>query len=123
MNHNQYIGEKGEDIASKYLEKIGWQIVSRNFRCKQGEIDIIARNKEELIFIEVKTRTNMKYGFPAEAVNKQKLKHLIKAIKYYLYINNINNKTVRIDIIETYFIKKYNPKRYTVKVNHIKNII
>lgn len=123
MNHNQYIGEKGENIASEYLEKIGWQIVSRNFRCKQGEIDIIARNKEEIIFIEVKTRTNFKYGFPAEAVNKQKLKHLKKAIEYYLYTNNINNKTVRIDIIETYFIKKYNPKRYIVKVNHIKNII
>ena len=52
------IGKLGEDLAIKYLKEKGYEIIERNFRCKQGEIDIIAKAKEEYVFIEVKTRTN-----------------------------------------------------------------
>lgn len=110
-------GKLGEDLAIKYLKKLGFKIINRNVKCKQGEIDIIALDKKELVFIEVKTRRNMKYGNPAEAVNKIKQKHLIEAIKYYLYLKHLENELIRIDVIEIYiFNNKY-------KVNHIKQII
>ncbi len=85
MYYKQETGKTGEELASKYIEKQGYKIVERNFRCRQGEIDIIAEDKQELVFIEVKTRTNLSYGFPAEAVNYVKQKHINKATKYYLY--------------------------------------
>lgn len=112
-------GKNGEDIVCKYLEKNNYKIVDRNFRCKQGEIDIIAfdYNKKELVFIEVKTRCNNKYGRPAECVDNKKKKHIINCAKYYIYINNYQKYFLRIDVIEVY-IKNDN---YTI--NHLKQII
>lgn len=111
------IGKIGEDIASKYLEAEGYTIIERNFFARQGEIDIIARDKKELVFIEVKTRTNNLYGEPVEAVNIQKQKHLINTTKYYLYSKNLENEFVRLDIIEVYI----NNDKY--RINHIKQIV
>ena len=70
-------GKIGEDISIKYLENLGYTIIEKNFMAVQGEIDIIAKDNKELVFIEVKTRTNMLFGRPVEAVNLQKQKHLI----------------------------------------------
>lgn len=111
------IGKIGEDIATKYLENLGYVIIERNFVAKQGEIDIIARDKEELVFLEVKTRTNDLYGKPVEAVNIPKQKHLINTAKYYLYSKHLEDEYVRIDVIEVYLKEK------TYKINHIKQII
>ena len=107
------IGEVGERLACKYLEEN-----EKNFRCYQGEIDIIARDniKNELVFIEVKTRTNREYGNPADSIDKYKKKHIYKALKYYIFINNLVNEYIRIDAIEVYILKNQN------KINHIKQI-
>lgn len=117
MYKRHIIGKLGENLAIKYLKQIGYKVIERNFECRQGEIDIIALDKNEIIFIEVKTRTNIKFGNPIEAVNEIKQKHLLKAVKYYLYSRNLENKFVRIDVIEIYL---YNHK---CKINHIKQII
>lgn len=117
MGDKQQIGKSGEEIATKYLAKKGYKIMERNFRCNQGEIDIIAMDGEEIVFIEVKTRRNKNYGLASEAVNKQKKKHLIKTIKYYIYIKNLEYEFIRIDIIEIYIKSK---KAY---INHIKQVI
>ncbi len=93
----------------------GYKIICNNFRCMQGEIDIIAKDKKYLVFIEVKTRTNQKYGEPRDAVDENKRKHIINTIKYYLYKNDLENAYIRIDIIEIYIKKE---KTY---INHIKN--
>ena len=111
------IGKIGEDLGTKYLENIGYSIIERNFIAKQGEIDIIAKDKEELVFIEVKTRTNALYGQPVDAVNRIKQKHLVKTVNYYLYLRNLENKFIRLDVIEVYL------KDNTYKINHIKQII
>lgn len=73
--------------------------------------------QNELIFIEVKTRTNASYGKPVEAVDNRKQKHLIKTVEYYLYSRKLENEFVRIDVIEIYL---YNHK---YRVNHIKQIL
>ena len=111
------IGKIGENIATKYLEKLGYIIIERNFVANQGEIDIIARNEKELVFIEVKTRTNMQFGRPADAVNETKQKHLLSTVRYYLYNKHLENEFVRIDVIEVYIFKN------KFKINHIKQII
>lgn len=90
--------------------------MNRNFNTHHGEIDIIARDKNEYVFIEVKTRLSKKYGDAAEAVNNEKIKHILQASKFYIYVNKLENKCIRYDIIEVYM----NEKNYLI--NHIKNV-
>lgn len=117
MYERHIIGKDGEEIASNYLLQNGYQILKRNFYTKQGEIDIIAKEKDEYVFIEVKTRKNKEYGEPIDAIDKNKIKHLKKAISYYLYINKLEDKFIRIDIIEIKYIKN------KIYINHIKQAI
>ena len=111
------LGNNGEKIASEYLEKNNYEIIKRNFRCKQGEIDIIAYDNKnrDYVFVEVKTRTNFEYGKPVDSVNKMKQKHIVSATKYYIYLHNLENKYIRFDIIEIY-------KKDQYIINHIKNV-
>lgn len=111
------IGKLGEDIAARYLEKIGYTIIERNFVAIQGEIDMVAKDKNEIVFIEVKTRTSKEFGRPVDAVNIPKQKHLISTVKYYLYDKHLENEFVRFDVIEVYFY------RGKCKINHLKQII
>ena len=96
------LGRIGENIIADYITKLGYKVVERNFACNQGEIDIIAKDKEELVFIEVKTRTDMSYGEASEAVTYTKKRHLINSIKYYIYKRNLENEFIRIDVAEVY---------------------
>lgn len=117
MHTKNELGNLGEQIATEYIKKIGYKIIKRNFYCKQGEIDIIAQDKHEIIFIEVKTRSNIKFGQPSEAVNKEKIKHMYKAAKYFLYKSNNLNKFIRFDVIEILI------KNGKFNINYIKQII
>ena len=110
-------GKRGEDVAVEYLEKQGYKILERNFACKQGEIDIIAIDDKYTVFFEIKSRTNRKYGLPAEAVNDKKIKHILKTAMYYLYKNNKESTNIRIDVIEIFIEKE------TYSINHIKQIV
>ena len=104
---NQELGKIGEELAAKYLAQNKYKIIQRNFRCKLGEIDIIAydlKNKE-LVFFEVKTRSNFKYWRPSEAVTKIKKKHIVKAAEYYYNYKSQRNKAIRFDVIEIVFYK------------------
>lgn len=117
MYQRHETGRIGEDIAVEYLRQIGYQIIEKNFECKQGEIDIIAIDKEELVFVEVKTRTGEIYGTPREAVDKIKKKHIYKSAEYYIYLKHLENRPIRIDVIEVYKRKE----KYVL--NHIKQAI
>ncbi len=111
------LGKNGEDIATEYLIKNNYKVIERNFYCKSGEIDIIALKNNYIVFIEVKSRSNDKYGLPSEAVTKAKLEHLYKTARYYLYTRNLQDEFVRFDVIEVYF------ENSNYKVNHIQQII
>ena len=117
MYERHETGKTGEDIAVKYLEQQGYKIIERNFECKQGEIDIIAQDKAELVFIEVKTRASVTYGLPKEAVNNIKKKHIYWSAEYYIYSRNLENYPIRIDVMEIY------KKHGKFWVNHIKQAI
>lgn len=117
MNKDHELGKLGEDIVANYITRLGYKILDRNFECKQGEIDIIAIENNELVFIEVKTRTSMNYGEAREAISTFKKKHLINSIKYYLYQRNLENELIRIDVAEVYV------KGEQIKINYIKQAI
>lgn len=117
MYERHETGKIGEDIAVSYLEKKGYKIIERNFECKQGEIDIVAIDKEEIVFIEVKTRASALYGLPKEAINQTKKKHIYFSSEYYVYSHNLVGEPIRIDVIEIY------KKQGKFWVNHIKQAI
>lgn len=110
------IGDKGEDYAVKYLKKNKYKIIERNYRKKYGEIDIIAENKEYIIFVEVKTRHSNSMTQPVDAVDKRKQMRLIKTASAFLSENN-TEKYVRLDVCEVIV----NPDNLRlISINYIK---
>ena len=116
INQRQELGKEGEDFAADYLQKQGYEIIDRNFECKQGEIDIIAKDKNEYVFIEVKTRQNLHYGMPCDAVDERKQKHIWNATRYYIYSHKLEDQYIRIDVIEIY------KRKNRFYLHHIKQI-
>jgi len=94
------LGERGEDAAAKFLHRHGYKILVRRFKSHAGEIDIIARHKDCLAFVEVKTRATEQYGAPGEAVDKRKQRHMIRAALDYLRLLNNPQIKFRFDIVE-----------------------
>lgn len=99
-NHRQ-IGTVYENKAVLFLQKKGYQIVKQNFRCRQGEIDIIAKDGKYLVFVEVKYRKNAYEGAALEAVTPQKQRRIIQAAKFYLYCRAQGNMELpcRFDVV------------------------
>lgn len=111
--HKKELGKLGEEISCKYLQQIGYEILERNFICKQGEIDIVAKDKAEYVFLEVKTRSNLCYGRPIDAVNSCKQKHIYQSARYYVHKNKLEKCFVRFDVIEVYLHEnKYKLKHW-----------
>ena len=96
-------GLKGEEIAVNYLKKLGYQILERNFRIQGGEIDIIAKDKNYLVFIEVKTRYNHEFGKPKDSITPKKIGFLIRTAKFYLLKTGWGNEPFRLDFISIDF--------------------
>lgn len=94
------IGSVGESAACGALKKAGLQILTRNFRRSTGEIDIIAQDKKTIVFVEVKQRSTVRYGQPAEAVNRTKMQHIVRTATLYLAENGLDDAPVRFDIVE-----------------------
>lgn len=98
-DHNRKIGMWGEQMAANYLEARGLAVVGRNIRTAYGEIDLVAMDGDELVFVEVKTRTNLGCGEPEEAVTKRKLGHLMQSVEAYLQELEVMPENVRIDVV------------------------
>lgn len=110
------IGQLGEDLAAKYLKRNGFTIIIRNYRKKYGELDIIAENEGDLVFIEVKTRTTESHGSAEEAVTVSKQQQIIKLAMIYISENELFDKSVRFDVVSILL-----NKRKAVKINLIKH--
>lgn len=112
---NQDIGKFGEAVTEEYLIKSGYEILDKNFRCKTGEIDIIAKNSNYVCFVEVKTRKNNLYGMPCEAVNYIKQHKICKTAEMYILKNKLFESSFRFDVIEVLL----SGEKYSI--NHIEN--
>jgi len=98
------LGDRGEAYAANYLRQNGYRILTRNYRTKIGEIDLIAEDQDTLVFIEVKTRSSVRYGMPAEAVNYKKRQKIIQTAYWYLCAQHRENTICRFDVLEVYAV-------------------
>lgn len=99
MNKRQ-VGTVYEAKAAEYLSAIGYRILERNFSCRLGEIDIIAKEGEYLCFIEVKFRSGSRFGSPFEAVNYKKQQKIIKVAQYYMKVHGYAvDRECRFDVV------------------------
>jgi putative endonuclease len=101
--HNE-LGQLGEDLAVDFLLTNGYEIIDRNWRFQKAEVDIIARKKDVLAVVEVKTRSSLEFGLPQDFVNQKKIQLLVKAINEYVVSKDLD-VTVRFDIIAIHYTK------------------
>lgn len=93
------LGLRGESIAARFLQGKGYNILERNYYTRYGELDIICEKDRKLVFVEVKTRKSIKFGFPEEAVTRQKINHLRKAALMYLNSRERPYREIQFDVI------------------------
>ncbi len=93
------IGRRGEQAAVRYLQRMGYEVVDRNWECPAGEADIVALDEGTLVFCEVKTRTSLDHGLPVEAVDAQKRNRYEKIAGWYLRDHDYTDMCVRFDIV------------------------
>jgi len=109
------LGARGEEIAVAYLKKQKYRIIETNFRCRCGEVDIIARDGKTLVFVEVKTRRTASYGLPQLAVTPFKQRQISKAALTYLSKNRLMEENARFDVVSIFLLDT------SPTVDHIKN--
>jgi putative endonuclease len=97
--HRKQLGQWGESVAIHYLEAEGYDILERNWRCRQGEIDLVARAGEVLVFVEVKTRRGRTLGTPEEGLTPRKSRKLVELAQYYLFTQDLDDIEWRIDLV------------------------
>jgi len=110
------VGADGEEIAKNYLLKKGYKILTQNYHSRFGEIDIIAKVHNCFVFVEVKTRSNSAFGTPLEAINRFKLRKLIKTSQFYLNQFKLGDVCYRFDAIEVNYVNG------EIVIDHVENI-
>jgi putative endonuclease len=93
------VGRYGEDVAARHLTDAGLQILARNWRCREGEIDIVATERGALVFCEVKTRSSAAFGLPVEAVTRRKADRLRRLAYLWLQEHPGGGVDVRFDVV------------------------
>lgn len=93
------LGSKGEKLALEKIISQGYKVIDKNFTCKIGEIDIIAKDKDILVFIEVRSKSKRSSGLPQETVNKKKQQKIRRVAEYYLLKNNLWELICRFDVV------------------------
>ncbi len=96
-------GNYGEQLACEYLKKMGYKILERNYRIRGGEIDIVAKDQDYLVFVEVKARNSHEYGLPSESITPWKIKALLKTALFYIQEIKWGDKGYRIDLVSVDF--------------------
>ena len=96
-NDRQNVGRWGEDLAAEWLTQRGYRILARNVRTPYGEIDLVAREGDQLLFVEVKTRTNRTFGLPEVSVNHRKRSHMLASAAHYAA--QVGAESWRIDVL------------------------
>jgi putative endonuclease len=99
MARQQRIGRWGEELAAKYLQDLGYQIIARNERTPYGEFDLVARLSDLVVFIEVKTRFSESFGLPEISINQSKTRHILDSVQFYLQNHPEMDCAWRVDVI------------------------
>jgi putative endonuclease len=117
--NRQEVGKLGEKLAKKFLKKRGYHIRETNFRCREGEIDIIAQQKDYLAFIEVRTKSNLDFGTPEESITQNKKEKLIASALTYVQTHQDLPSLWRIDVVAIEIDQKGKTKRIELIENAV----
>ena len=117
VTHNLALGAHGEELAAQYLRDAGMEIVCRNWRCRYGELDLIARDANVTAFVEVKTRTGLGYGIPAEAVTFDKAQRIRRLALLWLREQDGPWRQVRFDVVSVLLVTGREPA-----IEHLKAV-
>jgi len=98
-NANQVLGKEGERVAERYLKNKGYKVVERNYRCAAGEVDLIVVDRRVIVFVEVKTRSDDRFGTPVEAVHPAKQRKMAKTAQFFLNQNGLEEREARFDVV------------------------
>ncbi|HEU0127423.1 MAG TPA: YraN family protein [Pseudonocardiaceae bacterium] len=109
------LGRRGEDLAAEYLTGLGLVVLSRNWRCREGELDLVATDRERLIVCEVKTRSSTGYGEPSEGVTPAKAARIRRATSAWLRVHRVGWCEVRFDVLAVLC-----PQDGTATVEHLR---
>ena len=97
------LGRKGENLAASYLREQGWEIIERNYRTRLGEIDLVCRDHNTIVFVEVKTRTETDFARPDQSVTQRKQAKLRRLVEEYLAAHHIESSDIRFDVLGVTF--------------------
>jgi putative endonuclease len=114
-NGKLLLGKEGERVAERFLQRKGYKLVERNYRCPLGELDLIVLDRRVIVFVEVKTRTGHGFGSPLEAVELRKQRKMIQAAQFFLAAKKLQQRDARFDVVGVSW-----PGREPV-VEHIEN--
>lgn len=115
----QKLGRWGEQLAAKHLEAEGYELLERNWRCRRGEIDLVARGGDVLVFVEVKTRRGRDYGTPEEGITSYKAKRLLELSQRYLLEHDLEDVEWRVDLVAV----ELDPQGKLLRCEHVPNIV
>jgi putative endonuclease len=118
-NARQKLGQRGEQLAVDKLRADGFEIVTRNYHCRTGELDIVARQADIWVFVEVRTRKSQLFGTPEESITDRKRQHLITAAQTYLQEQALQDVNWRIDLVAI----EIGPKGELVRLEVLENAI
>jgi putative endonuclease len=102
-DYKKQIGNKGESLAEDYIKRKGYEVIHRNYRCKLGEIDIIAKDGDTIVFIEVRTKQNENFGSPQDSVTSTKISKISKTALSFIQEKNLSGYSYRFDFIAITF--------------------
>jgi len=106
---------QGQQEAEAFLLTSGYEILARNYRVRGGEIDLVAQQEDYIVFIEVKFRSGVGYGYPRESVGAAKQRRIVKTAMHYIAAHGLDNQDFRFDVVEVLSRDKH------VEINHIEN--
>ena len=113
------MGEWGEGVASRFLQDRGYRITETNYRCRWGEVDIVARDGDELVFVEVRTRRDTEYGTPEESITAAKAQRLVATAQEYLQCHGGEDLDWRIDLVSI----RLGRGRQLRDISHLTNVV
>ena len=99
MHPKDVLGRRGEELAAEYLRQAGFRVLDRNYRCAEGELDIVAADHRTLVACEVKTRSNVRYGTPLEAIDARKLRRLRLLAVRWAVTHGVIFDELRVDVV------------------------
>ncbi|NUU17538.1 YraN family protein [Cellulomonas humilata] len=118
MRAKDAVGRYGEDVAAAHVVGRGWDVLDRNWRTRDGELDLVALDGDELVVVEVKTRRSIAFGHPAEAVTPRKLARVRRLAAQWLAAHDVHPRSVRVDVIAVLL-----PARGAAQIDHLVGVV